>query len=263
MVLKFALNTLTLFWYSGIALIIYLGWMISDQRYVVAESGIGYWLGIIGGLMMLLLLVYPVRKRRPRWKYSGSVKFWFKLHMIFGIAGPVLIIFHSGFRLGSLNGMVAFFSMIIVALSGLVGRYFYRRIHHGLYGEKVQFEELYHKDDNWEEKLVVLKEQYPEIIEQMNAIEESLVQRHTGINRSVWFYESMRWKLLRLRRQLRKTLKKSKERKRLLGRVSSLISICNLGLNEILFSYWHIFHFPLFIMLVISGITHVVVVHFY
>ena len=263
MVLKFALNALTLLWYGGVAAIILIGWTVSDQRYVVAESGIGYWLGIIGGSMMLLLLVYPVRKRKPRWKYSGSVKFWFKLHMFLGIIGPVLIIFHSGYRLGSLNGIVAFFCMIVVALSGLVGRYFYRRIHHGLYGEKIQFEELYHKDDGWEEKLIQLKEKYPEVINKLHTIEESLVQRHTEVNRSAWFYESMRWKLAALRRLMRKTLDKSKDRKRLLKRISNLNSICNLGLNEILFSYWHILHFPLFIMLVISGITHVAVVHFY
>ena len=263
MILRYALDALTLLWYGVIAAIIYIGWMLSDQRYLVAEAGIGYWLGILGGSMMLLLLVYPVRKRKPRWKYTGSIKFWFRFHMFLGIAGPVLIILHSGYRLGSLNGSVAFFSMLIVAGSGLIGRYLYRRIHHGLYGEKVRFEELYHKDEDWDEQLIQLKQKHPEIIDKMQAMEESLVQRHTGINRSLWFYESMQWKLGALGRQLRKKLDNSKDRKRLLKRVSNLNSICKLGLNEILFSYWHIFHFPLFIMLVFSGITHVVVVHFY
>ena len=53
------------------------------------------------------------------------------------------------------------------------------------------------------------------------------------------------------------------DREKVLGRVRSLRSICSLGINEILFSYWHILHYPLFLLLVISGITHVVVVHFY
>jgi len=132
MVLRFALNTLTLLWYLSVFVIIYAGWIMSEQRYLVAESGIGYWLGIIGGSMMLLLLVYPLRKKNPKWRFLGSIKFWFRFHMVLGVVGPVLVIFHSGYHLGSLNGSVAFISMLIVASSGLIGRYLYRRIHHGL-----------------------------------------------------------------------------------------------------------------------------------
>ena len=263
MVLRFALNALTLLWYGIIAAIIYAGWMISDQRYLVAESGIGYWLGIIGGSMMLLLLVYPVRKRKPRWKYAGSVKFWFRFHMFLGVAGPVLIIFHSGYRLGSLNGSVAFFSMLIVAGSGLIGRYLYRRIHHGLYGEKIRFEELYHENEDWQKKLESLAETQPELFAAINEAEEKLVNRHTGLNRSLWFFISMNLKLSSLRRRVGKTLGSSDESKSLPERLLNLKSICKLGINEILFSYWHILHLPLFIMLVFSGITHVIVVHFY
>lgn len=259
---KFALNALTWFWYSGIAAIIYFGWSVRDQRYLVAESGIGYWLGIFGGSMMLLLLVYPIRKRKPRWRYAGSVKFWFRTHMFFGIAGPVLIIFHSGYRLGSLNGSVAIISMLIVAGSGLVGRYLYRRIHHGLYGEKIRFEELYRRDENWQQQLTGLKQKFPDLLDELLDLEQKLVHRHTGVNRSLLFYLSMRWKLRHLRSRTGKALDAS-DRKKMLNRLWNLRSISNLGINEILFSYWHILHFPLFLMLVISGFTHVAVVHFY
>ena len=43
---------------------------------------------------------------------------WFRLHMLLGIAGPVLIIFHSNFKLGALNSNVAFITMLVVATSG-------------------------------------------------------------------------------------------------------------------------------------------------
>ena len=45
---------------------IYFGWQISPERYITAENGAGYALGIIGGVMMLMLLLYPLRKR-ARW----------------------------------------------------------------------------------------------------------------------------------------------------------------------------------------------------
>lgn len=263
MVLKHALNTLTIVWYLSVAVIIYFGWVLSEQRYLVADSGIGYWLGIFGGSMMLLLLIYPVRKRKPRWKYSGSVKFWFRLHMFLGVMGPVLIILHSGYRLGSLNGSVAFFSMLIVAGSGLIGRYLYRRIHHGLYGEKIHFEEVFIHDEQWQQQLDVMHEQYPELIDEIQQIEKKLVNRHTGINRSLWFYLSMNWKLNGLRRKSKKILGKTEESSKIIDRLVGLKPICKLGVNEILFSYWHVLHIPLFVMLVFSGITHVIVVHYY
>ncbi len=261
--LKHALNALTLFWYGAILAIIYAGWVVAEQRYLVAESGIGYWLGILGGSMMLLLLVYPVRKRKPRWKYAGSIKFWFRFHMFLGVAGPVLIILHSGYRLGSLNGSVAFFSMLIVAGSGLIGRYLYRRIHHGLYGEKIQFEELYQQNEDCQQLIASLTEKQPEITDDLSQLEQKLVNRHTGINRSLWFYLSMNRGVNRLRRKVRKLLSNKEDSKKLIARLLKLKSICKLGINEILFSYWHILHLPLFIMLVVSGCIHVIVVHFY
>jgi hypothetical protein len=263
MVVRFALNTLTLLWYLSVISVIYIGWTISDQRYVVAESGTGYWLGIIGGSMMLLLLVYPLRKKKPQWKFLGSIKFWFRFHMLLGIVGPVLVIFHSGYRLGSLNSRVAILSMLIVASSGLIGRYLYRRIHHGLYGEKILFEDIYRSDKDSEQLNEWIKDQYPQLIEQLNEHEDSLLNRHTGVNRSLGFYLNRRWNLRELRKKVSRSLPASEERKKLLDRLWSLRSICNLGINEILFSYWHVLHFPLFIMLVISGFTHVAVVHFY
>jgi hypothetical protein len=263
MILRFALNTLTLLWYGAIAALIYTGWLLRDQRYLVPESGIGYWLGILGSSMMLLLLIYPVRKKRPRWVYAGSINFWFRLHMFLGMVGPVLVIFHSGYKLGSLNGSVAFICMLVVAGSGLIGRYLYRRSHHGLYGEKIRFEELYHQNKNWDQQLIVLRQKRPDIVDELRAIEQKLVNRHTGLNRSFWFFKSTRWKLNGLKKKLRKAINRSEERKMLLNRMGSLQSICNLGVNEILFSYWHILHYPLFILLVFSGITHVAVVHFY
>jgi len=263
MILRFALNTLTVIWYGSVVAIIYLGWMIRDQRYLIADSGIGYWLGIMGGSMMILLLIYPARKRKPRWRFMGSIKFWFRFHMFLGIAGPVLIILHSGYQLGSLNGSVAFFSMLIVASSGLVGRYLYRRIHHGLYGEKIRFEELFHNDEDWEKQLNNLEESQTKTVNELQNIELKLTNRHTGMNRSLSYFVSLRRSLKGLRKKVKKTFKASDEGKKLIGRIIILRSICKLGINEILFSYWHILHLPLFIILVISGITHVVVVHFY
>ena len=259
---QWALNALTLAGYALVIGVLLFAWTVREQRYLVAEEGLGYAIGIIGGSMMLMLLIYPLRKRR-NWHFLGPVSFWFRLHMVFGIVGPALIILHSGYRVGSLNGLVALVCMLIVAASGLVGRYLYRRIHHGLYGSKIKFEEFYRQGEHWENALEQAREQNPELVDELHELEERLVTRHTGLNRSWWFYQSARRRLKKLRRQIRRCLPAGQDRKRMLQRLKALEGICDLGVNEILFSYWHVLHLPLFILLVFSGLTHVVVVHFY
>jgi len=91
------------------------GWMNRDEEYLVPGSGIGYWLGIAGASMMLLLLLYPLRKRLRAGRVIGSVAFWFRLHMIFGLVGPTLVVFHSNFKFGSFNSNVAMAAMLIAA----------------------------------------------------------------------------------------------------------------------------------------------------
>jgi hypothetical protein len=259
----YLLKTTEIAWYSAIVLLLLAGWASRDQRYLVAESGIGYWFGIIGGSMMLLLLIYPLRKRFRRWAVIGSVKSWFRIHMILGLAGPVIIIFHSGFKLGSFNSSVAFFCMLIVALSGLVGRKLYAGIHHGLYGSKVRFEEFYSGDNLASLLLRRADRSECNFANEYEEIEEKLTDQHTGINRSLAFYRSMNSRIKKLRQQVSKSELNNDGKQQIYRRLKDLRSICTLGTREILFSYWHILHLPLFIMLILSGLIHVAVVHLY
>jgi len=283
----YLLKVTEIIWYSAICLLLLAGWVSRDQRYLVAESGIGYWFGIIGGSMMLILLLYPLRKRFRRWAVIGSVKSWFRIHMILGVAGPVIVIFHSGFRLGSFNSSVAFFCMLTVALSGLVGRKLYEGIHHGLYGSKVRFEEFY-SGDNLASMLLkrtgIDRRQHESgelpgneqrqaarradmddssIADEYEEIEKQLTNLHTGINRSLGFYRSTNSRISKLRRQIDRSDLNPKAKKLIYRRLKDLRSICSLGTKEILFSYWHILHLPLFIMLILSGLIHVAAVHMY
>jgi hypothetical protein len=250
-------------WYISILLMLSVGWASRGRQYLVAESGIGYWFGIIGGSVMLLLLAYPLRKRFRRWAAIGSVKSWFRIHMILGVVGPLMIVFHSGFRLGSFNSSVAFFSMLIVAISGLVGRSLYQRIHHGLYGSKLRFEE-FHSDVDLSGLLVNGSSAIDSaIVKEFNDVETSISNLHTGVNRSIGFYMRMNSRIQKLLRNIAKASLNKRAKRQIYFRLRDLRSICRLGINEVLFSYWHVLHLPLFIMLILSGLIHVFVVHFY
>ena len=260
---QFLLKLTEITWYFAIALALAAGWAIKDQQYLVAESGVGYWFGIIGGSLMLLLLIYPMRKRFSRWSAIGSVKSWFRIHMIFGLVGPLLIIFHSGYQLGSFNSSVAFFCMLIVAASGLLGRSLYQLIHHGLYGSKVRFEEFYSCDDLPGLLLNGTGDLDLNLADDFSEVEEKLSNLHTGINRSLGFYLGMKSRVGKLHKRVASSDLSRQEKKQVYLRLKDLRSICVLGINEILFSYWHVLHLPLFILLILSGVIHVVVVHLY
>ena len=123
--------------YGYLALIVFtiVGWLLRDLHWINAEEGIGYWLGIIGGSVMLFLLLYPLRKRVRFLHMFGSTRQWFRLHMILGLVGPLMILYHCNFQLGSFNSKVALYCMLLVAGSGIIGKHFYAKIHNGLYGK--------------------------------------------------------------------------------------------------------------------------------
>ena len=101
------------------------------------------------------------------------------------------------------------------------------------------------------------------IADEYEEIEEKLTDQHTGINRSLAFYRSMNSRIKKLRRQISKSNLNNESKKLIYHQIKDLRSICTLGTREILFSYWHILHLPLFIMLILSGLVHVAAVHFY
>ena len=115
-------NPLSILFFTLVFIIGFLGWWQRDNMQLSAESGLGYWLGVIGGSMMLALLLYPARKHIRLLRRWGKVSFWFSTHMILGVVGPLLILFHSDFSLGSTNSNLALFSTLIVALSGFLDR---------------------------------------------------------------------------------------------------------------------------------------------
>ena len=128
--------------------LLYCGWHFPTERYISPKRGIGYALGIVGGSLMLLLLVYSLRKRWGWLRFLGSTPSWFRFHMVLGVLGPLCILYHSNFSTGATNSNVALFCMLTVAGSGLIGRYIYAHIHHGLYGRKLELGELRESAEN-------------------------------------------------------------------------------------------------------------------
>ncbi len=273
----------TLIFYTLLSLILFAGWFYSSEEIITAKEGIGYDIGIIGGAMMLLLIIYPLRKTAKFMRGMGAIKHWFRVHMIFGLIGPVLIIFHANFEVGSLNSSVALGAMILVALSGLVGRHIYAGIHYGLYGKEMNLKAL--KED-FEHKITVMKyilDYAPALQERIkNFDEKALKPRYSFIGSLLGLIRTslgaMRLRLsltLGLRRTLRVAARRNEwsaaelkshgraTREYIAGHIKAAKSISSFKVYERLFSLWHILHMPLFLMLVLTAIIHVIAVHMF
>ena len=269
----------------GAALVIALliGWLNRDEGHLTPESGLGYWLGIVGGGSMLLLLIYPLRKRMKLLRRFGHVVLWFRLHMILGLIGPALVLFHSNFKLGSLNSNAALISMLIVAASGMAGRYLYSKIHLGLYGRKAQVKEILADADALKKSLGDGLPVADHVVEQLDAFTKLVMTPPKGVFASFWLLPVLRARtrfararLLAEARRLIRSEGRSRgwsrraRRERLSG-VERLVTLhfaavkkaAAFSFYERLFAMWHIFHLPLFFILVFAAVIHVVAVHFY
>ena len=264
------------------AILIYLGFKLPLARLLSPERGVGYALGIIGGSAMLLLLVYPARKRLPWLSVIGSVKVWFQIHMVLGVAGPLFILYHSNFSLGATNSNAALFSMVIVSASGIVGRYFYARIHCGLYGHRTNLAELQASAQSLRSK-VAGASFVPELLTALDVAERRLTERSKAplrvLLRPVTVSARMWLERFRLTRravvELRATAARSRViaerhehferavRRYIARRLQATRQVVEFEAYERLFSLWHVLHLPLFFMLLIAGVVHVVAVHIY
>lgn len=263
--------------------LLFAGWKFRSSHLITAEYGVGYALGIAGGISMLVLLLYPLRKRSSLMKNWGKVRHWFRAHMMLGIAGPMLILFHANFSMGSTNSNVALISMLIVASSGLFGRYFYSRIHHGLYGHKASLAELADAIKNIREESQGISRLMPIVRDRLIAIEQDiLAPGNTSVLqhlRLAFLGTEMFFRRLRLNRILKSELNMAARQNLLLqthrARLESgarqyinrylqgIRRVAQFQFFERLFSLWHVVHYPLFFLMIGAAIVHVLAVHMY
>lgn len=258
-------------------------WLVSRMGWFKAGDDVGYWIGVAGGSMMLLLFVYPLRKHVKVLQGLGRVKFWLWFHMTLGIAGPLLILVHSTFRIGSLNAGVALYSMIIVAVSGVVGRFIYRRVHGGLDGQRVGLRELQVRA-GFDQSESRSKLQFaPAVEDRLQAFEQHELQAAPGWIthlRQVICLPLQMWTTYwicayQLRAPLRRIAEKKgwdtrtrRTRQRLARKLvrrylSAVVRVAQYTAYERVFALWHVIHIPFVYLLILSAVTHVIAVHVY
>jgi len=224
---------------------------------------IGHGLGIIGSLLMIILLLYSIRKRFRFAQKWGNIRYWLNYHIWMGVMGPVMVLFHTSYKFGGIVA-ISFWSMVGVALSGVVGRYIYIQIPRSREGQQISASELEEMDTSMMNKLVeygvgenVLRNLQGEGEKKGKAGWGALIK---------WLEEdlAMPFQLARIRKALIAEGKISKDEihdaiKLLKQKLVLRRRIRFLQTAEGLLHYWHIIHKPFAVVMLVIMVVHVVV----
>lgn len=260
-----------------VGLSVWVAYKVATGKYYTPRSSFGFYLGVVGSVMMLLMLAYPLRKHVGFMRRWGALKNWFRLHMIMGIVGPTLVLFHSTFHLRSTNATVALFSMLGVVISGIIGRFIYTKIHYGLYGrratlEKIQAEFAGHSNDA-KSRLHFA----PRVEQWLQSFERDSKQLDRSFTSHLFSPFTVGSKRIILAflcgRELRRILK-TERHPEFHGGASEAIQLASSYLRECqrvaqfstferFFSLWHVLHVPLIYILAACTIFHIVAAYMY
>ncbi len=218
--------------------------------------------GVIGSVMMVVMLLYSVRKRFAAFRRSGAVSVWLDFHILFGICGPLFIVLHSSFKV---QGLVAlsFWSMVAVASSGIAGRYLYRQIPHSSAGDELSMAEVEKLDLELARQLNEEVGLDAEAIRQLDGV----AAVGTGSNQSLvgmalrFPFDALvlSFRLRRFRRDFPTVDRRLRRRFEHLAGLKARLHRRILLWQRVreLFHYWHVFHKPFAVVMYLFMVVHI------
>lgn len=238
---------------------------VADHDILKPSGLVGHGYGLAGTVMMLVgVALYSTRKRVSFFANTGGLLNWLQFHIFLCTLGPFLVLLHTTFKFGGIVS-IAFWSMVVVVASGAFGRYVFARIPKAMDGRFRDLQEI-EEEIRRLEGAIRASAAVPEV-ELATVLAGPTVRAPRGTADAVWIAlrgdVATRLHMFRSRRALRSAGAMPAIRRGVLALVRT-----RLGLEQQsrlllpfqrLFSYWHILHLPLAIVLLIVTIIHVTV----
>jgi len=237
------------------------------QQYdTLKPSGIeGHGYGIVGSFLLIVGVgMYSARKRIRTFSHWGRISNFLAFHIFLCLAGPMLIVYHSTFKLGGLVA-VSFWSMVAVVASGAVGRYLYVQIPKGIQGNELSVAELEEENKRIGE---ILQTQYGLNPLYLRTVDAMTLPSRPASGMSLlevlnfFFVQSpgRRRKLRRAYHELERSVDPHLVRtvhRLVRRRTTYLRRIAFLGQFRQMFYYWHVIHLPFAIIMFIIMFVHI------
>ena len=208
---------------------------------------IGHGIGIVGSVLMVIgVFGYMARKRFRSLSRLGVLKYWLEFHIFLCSLGPTLVLFHTAFKFGGIVS-IAFWSMIAVVASGVIGRYIYIQIPRTIEGRALSLQEVQNMKTDISN---VLEEKY-----KLNPQTIQLFLNFTPTDKSTTVSTlDKALKSNNLTKPDRISILKMVKNERKLSR-----RISRLEVMKKWFKYWHVAHMPFALIMLAIVIVHVVV----
>lgn len=259
-----------LFSLAGLAYLLYYGWdyyrlpLIERPRHEMYWSlkpggSLGRLYGIVGATLMTLMLSYSVRKRVKRLRKLFPLRAWLDFHIYCGVIGPLFIVLHSSLKV---TGVVAlsFWSMVVVASSGVIGRYLYLQIPRRRSGHEMTLNEVNALSEQMNARLHGEYDVSDEAIERIEKLARLSVDSEAGLLKVLFTMPvasaRLRWRVRSLTHRLSPDHRN--EVQRLLSDRAMLSRRILLWARlQELFHHWHVLHKPFAIIMYLFAAVHI------
>ena len=231
------------------------------------SGGLGHGLGIIGTLMMIFgVAIYMFRKRSRKLFTFGYLKHWLEFHIFLCTVGPILVLYHTAFKFGGIVS-VSFWSMVLVVLSGVVGRFIYIQIPRTIQGKEIDMNDLASMREDLIEKMKLEMLFDVRLIKELDELASPDRYKSLNILDTLLFYFKDFFRIRSFQSKLKKNLAVAGfskiRRKEIKNKAQTEIILSRrLGMlrtMQNLFRYWHVAHLPFAIAMFVIMIIHVLV----
>ena len=178
----------------------------SPKHALLRPSGpIGIKLGMLGVCMFFVIYFYYFRKRWGWLASIGTTTHWLDFHIVLGVTAPIVIAFHAAFKFRGIAGM-AFWIMVAVALSGIIGRYIYALIPRRLNAAELTWQELQETQLALTHQMASQKLFSPgELVQAFHIPDVEMVKHKSAIGALLWMFSldlTRPFRVAALRRQV-------------------------------------------------------------
>ncbi|MDH3402217.1 MAG: hypothetical protein OES32_02300 [Acidobacteriota bacterium] len=224
-------------------------------------GSLGRTYGIIGASLMTLMMTYSLRKRVKVLRSVGQLRWWLDFHIYCGVMGPLLIVLHSSLKV---TGVVAlsFWSMVLVATSGILGRYLYLQIPRRRSGDAMSLAEVEQLSEGLNAKLTSQYGVTEKALHRLDGVVKRTVDGSAGLLRILASLPlgsaRLQWQVKALTRGM-STQHRAELQKLLQDRAQLSRRLLLWERLQELFHHWHVFHKPFAIIMYIFAAVHIAV----
>ena len=238
-----------------------------DHNLLKPSGMLGHGFGIIGTLMMIIGVgVYMIRKRYRKLFNIGYLKHWLEFHIFLCSVGPVLVLYHTAFKFGGLVS-ISFWSMVLVVISGVVGRFIYLQIPRTIQGRELSEQELIEIKEKLAIRVRSVLSEDASTLTEFERISSADRYKSFKLSTAIGYLHRDFFDIKRVMRLFKKRIKllgiDENQHKELMKAAKSELTIARriafLRTSQKLFQLWHIFHLPFAIAMFVIMVIHVLV----